>query len=400
MSVRKFHYKDEKSDKFWSIRLNGKEYTTEYGRRGSKPRSDTNTYESEDEARQEYEELIEKKLGKGYVEVTSVDRDVISELEKMLRKEYEPGYGHLFVERIKTDEKTQAEFRADVPYELPDLFFRFHTWAKSVDFPAHDVSDKTSFGDANFGWIHPLSTVARGTKMWEQLKEKDPTREWVKGFVEIESDDATMIVIDTQGSVFKPGAVLTWDFKGGSSYELLATSFKSYLELIVGYLREGLLFPPSLTDNEAYEKFMWGNENEKVRADLKVIARATQDVQFKPFNETKEDGAENDKVGGDDTDMDGFLDQLKNVEKMNSKLATRIEELEVVHGAQFIESLVDLVLTKELKQVVAEDVIYSVVALYINKDEIDSAEKLLEKVEATFPDSDFWKIVRQDAGLG
>ena len=69
--TRKFHYKDKNSDKFWHITLNGTEYTTEYGKTGSKPRTDTNSYSNEDETRKKYEQVIKSKIKKGYKEVTT-----------------------------------------------------------------------------------------------------------------------------------------------------------------------------------------------------------------------------------------------------------------------------------------------------------------------------------------
>lgn len=67
--TRKFNYKDEKSDKFWYITLNGKSYKTEYGKTGSKAREDVNEFESEEEALKDYERLIKSKLKKGYTEI-------------------------------------------------------------------------------------------------------------------------------------------------------------------------------------------------------------------------------------------------------------------------------------------------------------------------------------------
>lgn len=66
---RTFVYKDEKSDKTWAIELQGTSYTTEYGKTGGTMRSDTNTYESDEVAKKEYERKIESKLKKGYKEV-------------------------------------------------------------------------------------------------------------------------------------------------------------------------------------------------------------------------------------------------------------------------------------------------------------------------------------------
>jgi len=69
---RRFEYKDAKSDKYWEIELNGKSYTTWYGRTGSKPRSDVNSFSSDTEAQKEYDRLVREKVRKGYKEVTVI----------------------------------------------------------------------------------------------------------------------------------------------------------------------------------------------------------------------------------------------------------------------------------------------------------------------------------------
>ena len=68
---RYLEYKDEKSHKFWEITLNGKEFTTRYGKIGANGTTKTKEFETEEKAKKEYDKLIKKKLKKGYVKIKS-----------------------------------------------------------------------------------------------------------------------------------------------------------------------------------------------------------------------------------------------------------------------------------------------------------------------------------------
>jgi predicted DNA-binding WGR domain protein len=70
MTTRAFELKDSKSDKFWTITLDGRAHTVHFGRRGTSGQEQTKEFGSEEEARKSHEKLIAEKLKKGYVEVT------------------------------------------------------------------------------------------------------------------------------------------------------------------------------------------------------------------------------------------------------------------------------------------------------------------------------------------
>ena len=58
-------YQDDKSHKFWKIALEGKTFTTTYGKVGSNGQSSTKTFNSEEKVQKEAEKLVAHKLKKG-----------------------------------------------------------------------------------------------------------------------------------------------------------------------------------------------------------------------------------------------------------------------------------------------------------------------------------------------
>jgi predicted DNA-binding WGR domain protein len=74
MSTRRFEFREGKSDKFWTITVEGKATTVTYGRRGTKGQSQTKKWASDADARKQYETLIAEKRKKGYVETNAAGR--------------------------------------------------------------------------------------------------------------------------------------------------------------------------------------------------------------------------------------------------------------------------------------------------------------------------------------
>ena len=69
MMTRSFELTDGKSDKFWTITLEGEQYTVQFGRRGTVGQTQTKEIGSLDAARQAFDKLVAEKLKKGYKEV-------------------------------------------------------------------------------------------------------------------------------------------------------------------------------------------------------------------------------------------------------------------------------------------------------------------------------------------
>ena len=67
--MRSFEYKDEKSDKFWNIELDGTSTKVHYGRSGTDGQRKEKDHGTEEKAQKEYDKLIAQKVKKGYVEV-------------------------------------------------------------------------------------------------------------------------------------------------------------------------------------------------------------------------------------------------------------------------------------------------------------------------------------------
>ena len=66
--ARYFEFVDGGSAKFWEIKLEGKSYTTRYGKIGTDGQVSMKEYDSDDKAKREYEKIVAEKTKKGYAE--------------------------------------------------------------------------------------------------------------------------------------------------------------------------------------------------------------------------------------------------------------------------------------------------------------------------------------------
>jgi predicted DNA-binding WGR domain protein len=65
---RTFTYKDDKSDKFWAIEVQGNEFTVTYGKTGTNGQTQTKTFADAAACKKEADKLIAEKVKKGYAE--------------------------------------------------------------------------------------------------------------------------------------------------------------------------------------------------------------------------------------------------------------------------------------------------------------------------------------------
>lgn len=66
---RTFHYSDDKSNRFWSIEIDGAGFTVNSGEAGTSDQAQTSSFADKKECRTEADKLIFGKTGKqGYVE--------------------------------------------------------------------------------------------------------------------------------------------------------------------------------------------------------------------------------------------------------------------------------------------------------------------------------------------
>jgi predicted DNA-binding WGR domain protein len=68
MYTKLLTFKDEKSDKFWKIEAEGKNFTVTYGKTGSTGQAQVKSFESDEKCLNEAEKLVNEKLKKGYIE--------------------------------------------------------------------------------------------------------------------------------------------------------------------------------------------------------------------------------------------------------------------------------------------------------------------------------------------
>lgn len=78
---RYFTYKDEKSDKFWSIEIQGIMVTVVFGKNGTAGNTNVKEYFKEEDAKKDADKLIQEKLKKGYVEVLDENAGSFVEVE-------------------------------------------------------------------------------------------------------------------------------------------------------------------------------------------------------------------------------------------------------------------------------------------------------------------------------
>jgi len=71
LQIRRFEFVEGGASKFWEVVLTGCEATVRYGRIGSNGQAKVKTLANEEKARRYVADLIEEKVGKGYVEVTT-----------------------------------------------------------------------------------------------------------------------------------------------------------------------------------------------------------------------------------------------------------------------------------------------------------------------------------------
>jgi uncharacterized protein (TIGR02996 family) len=69
--MRTFTFTDSKSNKFWSIDLQGKQFTVRFGKVGTAGQTQVKQFADEAAARQQHDKLIREKLNKGYVETAA-----------------------------------------------------------------------------------------------------------------------------------------------------------------------------------------------------------------------------------------------------------------------------------------------------------------------------------------
>lgn len=165
--MRRFEYKDETSNKFWSIELEGDSIHLAWGRIGSKGQSKTRTFDDEEKARKEHEKLIKSKTKKGYVEVTegSAESDLRTRMNAISDLDNDLEEFHLISEDLGDDTSLLVDVIAMLERVAgQDDFGVFHSfggWLEQLD-PQAEIAGKTP-GE------HMLESVTRAVN-WKILE--------------------------------------------------------------------------------------------------------------------------------------------------------------------------------------------------------------------------------------
>ncbi|EMM76914.1 WGR domain-containing protein [Leptospira santarosai] len=94
-------FKDESSDKFWNIEVDGNSFTVTYGKTGATGQTQTKTFDNEEKCLKEAEKLLAEKLKKGYVEVGIEKNDSVNKKEEIVESK------NAYLEEWKTLIKAQ-----------------------------------------------------------------------------------------------------------------------------------------------------------------------------------------------------------------------------------------------------------------------------------------------------
>lgn len=73
MSMRRFEFTDDKSNKFWEIENKGTEFHVKYGKIGAAGQNQVKSWPSEAKCKTEYDKLVAEKVKKGYKEIGADD---------------------------------------------------------------------------------------------------------------------------------------------------------------------------------------------------------------------------------------------------------------------------------------------------------------------------------------
>ncbi|EKO35287.1 WGR domain protein [Leptospira santarosai str. CBC379] len=114
-------YKDDKSDKFWNIEVDGTFFTVTYGKTGTAGQTQTKSFDDEQKCLKEAEKLLSEKLKKGYLEVGIEKNDSSNKKEEIVESK------NAYLEEWETLIKAQ-----DLPKALVQHF------SYLIDYPGYD----------------------------------------------------------------------------------------------------------------------------------------------------------------------------------------------------------------------------------------------------------------------
>jgi predicted DNA-binding WGR domain protein len=120
--IKKLIYQDEKSNKFWEIKTNGKNFTTTFGKIGTAGQSQIKEFENEENCIKEAEKIINEKLKKGYEEV---DKSAAAKDETNGNKEKKANQLNNWKEFLKRYYGKRCVIKNVITYEAGLYFYAF-----------------------------------------------------------------------------------------------------------------------------------------------------------------------------------------------------------------------------------------------------------------------------------
>lgn len=255
------HYlelKDNKSSKFWSIKVEGVQVTTRWGKIGATGQSKTKEYPDAGSALQAAQEQLADKRSSGYVSLDAPElgpgQDAISKIERWLAARA-PKFLKAMERGASPEELKDLENYLGVP--LPASLSRLLAW-RGKERPAgrllcfhwpygerlslaevrrlHQTESQdcdSLFSLDELGWAYPLPSDWYPEGCWNRL--------WVPIFFDQGNDWATVLV-DLEGSFGgKPGQVILKQGAGPAlRISLLSDSLEDYLNVLHESMIAGL----------------------------------------------------------------------------------------------------------------------------------------------------------------
>ena len=193
---RIFEFNDEKSSKFWSIELNGNEFTVIFGKTGTNGQSQTKQFSDETACQKEAEKLIREKTKKGYVE----QGGIISATNNSAEKEGKTTKEQKYVPKNVTDfDNIMSPIRWEDDEKTEDVESFIDYYEENCGKPYAIVTDK----NISLIWENPedteekhICTITPSTQTIE-FKPLDGKK------VKVKISDETMSMIEAEAKLWK-----------------------------------------------------------------------------------------------------------------------------------------------------------------------------------------------------
>jgi len=211
---RNFIYKDEKSDKFWTIHLEEKVLTVIFGKSNTAGRTNIKEFSSIEEAQRESDKLIKEKTRKGYLETVNIDSKAgdfgVSEFWNLIERTKRKAGGDT-EEQVELLEELLAERPLEDIIEFGRVLEYFHSLSYTSDLWAAAYIIQGGCSDDMFDYFRAW-LIAQGKEVFENATENPETLAKI-----ISVEDAEEI----DGECLLYVAAQAYERKTGKSWEKL-----------------------------------------------------------------------------------------------------------------------------------------------------------------------------------